>query len=123
MTASARREGRGHQLVAACDAHYVRLRAAAQRTPEWWAVALTGGTWLTILVGGGVRRFGANGSHHHPLAGVEAWSAALSAWLLMTVAMMTPLVLGAVRIAAHRSLWARRHRAIGLFLTGYLSLW
>lgn len=45
------------------------------------------------------------------------------AWALMVVAMMVPLVIGAVRTTAARSLWQRRDRAIACFLTGYLGVW
>jgi predicted metal-binding membrane protein len=41
----------------------------------------------------------------------------------MVAAMMFPVVLGPVRIAAARSLWSRRHRAVAGFLTGYVALW
>jgi len=44
-------------------------------------------------------------------------------WLLMVVAMMFPLVTAQVRQAAFHSLWSRRHRAIGVFLTGYMLPW
>lgn len=44
-------------------------------------------------------------------------------WLLMIVAMMLPLILGPIRTTAARSLWRRRHRAIGAFLGGYLLPW
>ena len=44
-------------------------------------------------------------------------------WLVMVVAMMFPLVVDSIRNIAARSLWARRHRAIGVFLTGYVSPW
>ena len=41
----------------------------------------------------------------------------------MVVAMMFPLVIAQVRQAAFHSLWSRRHRAIGVFLTGYVVPW
>lgn len=41
----------------------------------------------------------------------------------MVVAMMPPLVLGAIRATSRGSLWCRRNRAIGVFLVGYLSPW
>ena len=36
---------------------------------------------------------------------------------------MFPLVMAQVRQAAFHSLWSRRHRAIGVFLTGYVMPW
>jgi predicted metal-binding membrane protein len=47
----------------------------------------------------------------------------MGTWLLMVLAMMVPLVRFGVRVAAARSLWRRRDRAIGGFLIGYLSPW
>jgi predicted metal-binding membrane protein len=47
----------------------------------------------------------------------------LANWMLMTVAMMLPLVVPQVRFVADRSLWRRRHRAIAGFLIGYLAIW
>ena len=43
--------------------------------------------------------------------------------MLMTVAMMLPMVAEHVRLTAERSLWRRRHRAMAGFVTGYLGLW
>jgi predicted metal-binding membrane protein len=58
------------------------------------------------------------------LAGGDgAWAAEIFWWLVMIAAMMFPLVLGPIRITAARSLWHRRHRAIGGFLAGYLGPW
>jgi predicted metal-binding membrane protein len=53
----------------------------------------------------------------------ESWSASSIDWLVMVVAMMLPVVLGSARVVAARSLWGRRHRAIGGFLIGYLGVW
>ena len=41
----------------------------------------------------------------------------------MVVAMMFPMVLDPIRITAARSLWRRRHRAIAVFLIGYVAIW
>lgn len=41
----------------------------------------------------------------------------------MVAAMMFPLLVDHIRNIAARSLWRRRHRAIGTFLTGYTSPW
>ena len=60
-----------------------------------------------------------------PRHAVSHQSAAINLmfWLLMVVAMMFPLVMAQVRQAAFHSLWSRRHRAIGLFLAGYVAPW
>jgi predicted metal-binding membrane protein len=55
--------------------------------------------------------------------GQVAWTADVFWWLVMIMAMMFPMVLTPVRNTAARSLWRRRHRAIGGFLLGYLGPW
>ena len=47
----------------------------------------------------------------------------IAAWMVMTVAMMVPMVAGSIRVTAQRSFWRRRHRAAAGFLLGYLSCW
>ena len=59
-------------------------------------------------------------AHHHHGGGVAA---SLDQWLVMTIAMMMPMVVQPIRTTAERSLWRRRHRAIGAFLLGYLGCW
>jgi predicted metal-binding membrane protein len=54
---------------------------------------------------------------------INIWSQSLLDWLLMVAAMMVPLIIIPMRIAALRSLWCRRHRAIGGFLVGYFGAW
>jgi predicted metal-binding membrane protein len=51
------------------------------------------------------------------------WIADMVHWLVMVLAMMLPLVIDPIRGVAARSLWPRRHRAVGGFLLGYLSVW
>lgn len=47
----------------------------------------------------------------------------LAAWLVMCVAMMTPLTLPAVRHLHRNSIRVRRRRAIGLFFLAYHGIW
>jgi len=97
------------------------------RHPEWWSLALSLVAWMAILVrmASGTRAAGSTSGGHHGHAGGShlAWWAGSLDWLLMVVAMMVPLVVGPIRTTAARSLWARRHRAIGGFLVGYLAPW
>ena len=51
------------------------------------------------------------------------WPFALGHWLLMIGAMMVPMSAAALRNVALRSFRARRGRAIGLFLAGYVAVW
>jgi predicted metal-binding membrane protein len=82
------------------------VTAFAWRRPEWWSLALCAAAWVLMM----------RGHSHHADHGI-------SGWMLMTFAMMLPMVLDSVRATAERSLWRRRHRAIAAFLIGYLSLW
>jgi predicted metal-binding membrane protein len=52
-----------------------------------------------------------------------SWPAQTFWWLVMVIAMMFPLLVDHIRNTAARSLWYRRHRAVGLFLTGYVAPW
>ena len=93
-----------------------RLSAASARRlmwryPEWWSVALSIAAWIAIL----------SMPRHSPSH--QSTATNLVVWLLMVVAMMFPLVIAQVRQAAFHSLWSRRHRAIGLFLAGYVVTW
>ena len=86
------------------------------------AAAWAGLVWLGLrgfLTGGGAHSHGMASSG----AGATALLAGLGHWLLMVVAMMFPLLVPSVRVAAFRSLRRRRHRAILLFLSGYLATW
>jgi predicted metal-binding membrane protein len=78
----------------------------AWRHPEWWALAIAACAWMAMLQ-----------PHAHHSHG------AFALWVLMTLAMMVPMVVLPMRTAAERSLWRRRHRAIAGFLIGYLACW
>jgi predicted metal-binding membrane protein len=41
----------------------------------------------------------------------------------MIVAAMIPTLIDPIREVAGRSFWHRRHRAVGVFLAGYMSVW
>ena len=92
-----------------------RLRRAARRHPAAGALVAAGAAWtaMVALHGGPV----ATGHDDAPLA------AALALWALMSVAMMVPVVLPAVRHVAANSLRWRRQRAIAEFLAAYLAVW
>lgn len=81
----------------------------AWRHPEWWALALAAGAWGVMLV---------NDGHHS-----HTYGAALYGWMVMTVAMMLPMVVEPMRLTAERSFWHRRHRATLGFVIGYLAVW
>lgn len=84
------------------------VRLLVWRCPHWWVIALSAAAWG--LVGARWWR-----SRHGP--GVD-----LLDWTLMILAMMLPLVFAHLRVAAARSLWSRRQRAIVAFLCGYAAI-
>jgi predicted metal-binding membrane protein len=81
------------------------------RHPEWWCVAFSATAWVVLL-----------GDTHAVMPGNDLL-AEVGNWVLMLLAMMIPLTLGPIRRVSERSLWRRRHRAIAVFLLGYLSSW
>jgi predicted metal-binding membrane protein len=53
----------------------------------------------------------------------DRWRDGMTHWLLMTVAMMAPVTLPAVRFVALNSLRTRRWRAMLGFLAGFIGVW
>lgn len=86
------------------------LRRAAWRHVEWWSLLLCAAAWVWMLA---PRHAGPHVHAHH----------GFNAWMVMTLAMMLPLVVPALRATAARSFWARRHRAVAVFLAGYIAVW
>lgn len=104
------------------------------RHPEWWMLAISAALWIVLA---------ATASHAilprlclASAGPIAASVAALRAaevssrlgwdflgWMVMTAAMMPPLVILPVRHVAFRSFRDRRHRAIAGFLAGYLAVW
>jgi predicted metal-binding membrane protein len=114
------------------------VEAVTWRHPEWWSLGLSAGAWL-LLATTSASASDLVAAHHHAggavavitgltgsaaVTGLTGSAAAwVLGWLTMVVAMMVPLVLAQIRFVAGRSLWRRRHRAIGGFLIGYLGPW
>jgi predicted metal-binding membrane protein len=79
------------------------------RHPEWAATAVALSGWVLLIT------LLARGHHRH--------SPDLQHWVAMSVAMMVPSTLPAVRGIAFTSLWSRRHRAAGIFVASYVAVW
>jgi hypothetical protein len=84
--------------------------------PEWWSVALCGSAWAIMLLH--AWQYAGHGIYHR-----MSFPQEFEYWTLMAMAMMVPFSREAVRLTAARSLWARRRRAIGGFLAGFLAPW
>ena len=81
------------------------------RFPDLWMLSLSLVAWIALAARVRV--------HVHQMGVAANWWH----WMLMVAAMMLPLQIDGVRLTAERSLWSRRHRAIALYLFGYLSVW
>jgi predicted metal-binding membrane protein len=86
--------------------------------------------WIVLVVmQGSTSGHGAHGAHATvPVDGTTAaavatlvWS--LSGWTLMTMAMMTPATLPAIRHVGLNSLRRRRPRAMAVYVGSYLAVW
>lgn len=84
--------------------------------PEWWVAGLGLAAWIPV-VQHGMARWGSTHAHH------LSFAAELGYWHAMVLAMMLPIIATKARDVAIRSFAERRHRAIGLFLIGYLVPW
>jgi predicted metal-binding membrane protein len=102
--------------------------------PEWLLLPLSAVAWLCVLVPrwtGGMRLcldpavgvFGGAGDRLHAAWRTGALGLMLLGWVVMTVAMMLPLVGPMLRQVAARSFAARQWRAVAEFVTGYLTIW
>ncbi len=91
------------------------------RHPEWWAMLVSGGTCLYLLAPLLTGSATGDAHRHHRTGGMD-WSG-FGHWALMIPAMMYPFLIGHLRVAATRSFWNRRNRAMALFLTGYSVPW
>lgn len=86
--------------------------------PEWCTLAVAAGGWLVLgavaLVEPGL-----------VLGMLEVHTAAeaITHSVVMSAAMMAPLVLDQVNYVAVFSLWRRRYRAAACYLAGYLGVW
>jgi hypothetical protein len=84
--------------------------------PTWWCVVAIIAAWA-YMVRHALAHCGH--AHHH----VGALPVELFGWMTMVAAMMFPLILTPLDEVAARSLWARRHWAMALFILGYLAPW
>lgn len=85
-----------------------RAAAALRWAPEWPMAVIVAVAWLALAAGG-----------HEAHASPET----LSGWTIMTVAMMAPGALPAVRHVGLNSIRRRRWWAMALYLAVYVGVW
>jgi predicted metal-binding membrane protein len=101
--------------------------------PEWPFTVLVGIAWMALLSkadaasSSSMVHMGAVsnlvGQHRGHMFDVMSWCDALVEWGLMSVAMMLPVTLPAIRHVALNSLRPRRHRAMALYVTVFIGMW
>jgi|GEM_PF-1143437 len=92
------------------------VRGADWTHPRGWVVAVASAAWIAIIPHQSMGH-AAHAPHH-------AADPAASGWMMvgMVVAMMVPMTLAHVReVASRNAEW--RHRAVAVFLLGYLAVW
>jgi predicted metal-binding membrane protein len=81
--------------------------------------------WLLLVVGSAMRPDHAIGSHHHgqSMTGVSQVTVGAVNWLLMLVAMMSPVLIQPIQFVRSSGLSRRRTRTTLLFVIGYSCVW
>lgn len=86
--------------------------------------------WVILVIGHGAEGFSAVGlGMHHDVGAVAVKAtpagvvAALPMWIVMSIAMMVPGAIPAVRHVTSNSLRRRRQRAAAEFVAAYLAIW
>ena len=94
----------------------VGVRELLWAHPEWWVVGLGTLAWVPMARHGII--LPEHSGHQATTFGTE-----LVYWHTMVLAMVLPTLVYKAREIAFRSLPERRHRAIGVFLIGYVLPW
>jgi hypothetical protein len=89
--------------------------------PEWWTLVLVALAWGIVVAPAGGHPEHAH--HTMPVPDTMPFQGEFLHWGLMVVAMMVPLMLEPLRWVAFQSYRHRRHRAMLLFLLGFLLPW
>lgn len=97
-----------------------RAAIALAWRPEWPVAVLVGAGWLVVA------SLQLSGRHSGHGAGPTAGSltvVALGAWAVMSLVMMVPATLPAVRHVGLNSIRGRRHWAMAVYVTSFLAVW
>jgi predicted metal-binding membrane protein len=93
----------------------LHFRRFFRTNPEWWTVAVAAAAWGAVIT----HAIAHQGHVYH----VMSFGTELENWLVMSTAMMLPLMREPIRWVASRGFYTRRHRSIALFLIAFLGAW
>jgi len=103
-----------------------RVAVALAWRPEWPVVMVVAMAWVALVVlyvsSSSQGAHTGYGSHGDP-ATLAAFGAATGGWTLMSMAMMVPTTLPAVRHVGLNSIRCRRRWAMALYVASYLAPW
>jgi len=109
--------------MSAVPARWGKVTMALRWSPEWPTAVVVALAWVVLVAGlggHGAEVQSGHEHHHHAHGGLVA---ALPGWSLMTVAMMLPITLPAVRHVGLNSIRRRRQWAMALFAGAYVAVW
>jgi predicted metal-binding membrane protein len=97
--------------------------------PEWPFTLLVAIAWMALLAradaasSSGMAPASSLAQHPGHMSHGVSWGDVLVDWGLMSVAMMLPVTLPAIRHVALNSLRPRRHRAMAVYVTVFVAIW
>lgn len=102
-----------------------RARDLLEWHPEWWMLAISVIAWLMFAASMRVSSTPSvcSSIYPGPVSTSPRFTTEYGNWLLMTLAMMLPLVVLPLRHVAFRSFRSHRNRAMAAFMVGYLAVW
>jgi predicted metal-binding membrane protein len=106
--------------VSGARAQYATLAHTLRWAPEWPIAAAAALAWVAVAAHAGGPTWSAPPGHEHHQHLHGSVGAALPAWAVMTLAMMVPVTLPAVRHVSLNSLRRRRGWAMALYTATYV---
>ncbi|MGH8910182.1 MAG: DUF2182 domain-containing protein [Egibacteraceae bacterium] len=102
-----------------------RVAVALAWRPEWPAAVAAAMAWVALAVIHASPAIHAAGAAHgsHRAAATPTLRAAVGGWALMSMAMMVPATLPAVRHVGLNSIRRRRRWAMAVYVTSYVAVW
>ncbi|MGH4009062.1 MAG: DUF2182 domain-containing protein [Pseudonocardiaceae bacterium] len=101
-----------------------RATIALAWRPEWPIVVIVALAWVALAVTHtSSSHQGAHAAHGSNTSALAVIGAAIGGWTLMSVAMMVPVTLPAVRHVGLNSIRRRRWWAMAVYVASYLAVW